>query len=283
VPAPTYEELMERLRVEHERRVRAEELLAELEHSRTFKTLDRVHKVSKRGLSTSALADVTGAIELPTLPEASDDDVSGAISADFHRLYYDNDGQTWRNTYWLGVQTLKLPLDLWLYQELIVRTKPDVIIETGTWNGGSALYLASICSLLRRGRVITIDVAPREKRPQHPRIEYVTASSTDPDVVRWLYDTVAPDQRIMLILDSDHSERHVHDELAVLASLVTVGNHLIVEDTNVNGWPVRPDHGPGPHEAVEEFLRLDDRFEREPEAEKFFVSFNPGGVLRRVR
>ncbi len=283
MPAPTYEELMERLRVEHERRVRAEDLLAELQQSRTFKTLDRVHKVAKRGVSSSALADVTGAIPLPTLPEATDDEVTGAITADFHRLYYDNDDTTWRNTYWMGVQTLKLPLDLWLYQELIVRAKPDVIIETGTWNGGSALYLACICSLLRRGRVITIDLFDVPNRPEHPRIEYVTASSTDPEVVRWLHDTVAPDRRIMVILDSDHSQEHVREELEVLSGLVTVGNHLIVEDTNVNGWPVLPDHGPGPHEALDDFLRVDDRFEPEPDADKFFVSFNPGGVLRRVR
>jgi cephalosporin hydroxylase len=43
---------------------------------------------------------------------------------------------------WLGTQVLKNPFDLWIYQELLARTRPDVIIETGTFAGGSALYLA---------------------------------------------------------------------------------------------------------------------------------------------
>jgi cephalosporin hydroxylase len=67
------------------------------------------------------------------------------------------------------------------------------------------------------------------------------------------------------------------------APLVTVGSYLIVEDTNINGHPVLPEFGPGPGEAVEEFLAKTDDFEVDRSAEKFFVSMNPGGYLRRAR
>src|SRR5580704_14237273 len=53
----------------------------------------------------------------------------------FHQIYYDDGparGATWRKTTWLGTTVWKCPLDLWLYQELIHRLRPDLIIETGT-------------------------------------------------------------------------------------------------------------------------------------------------------
>jgi cephalosporin hydroxylase len=66
----------------------------------------------------------------------------------FHKLYYGSEDQTWKNTFWLGTPTQKCPLDLWIYQEIIFEIKPDAIIECGTYGGGSALFLASICDLL---------------------------------------------------------------------------------------------------------------------------------------
>ena len=85
----------------------------------------------------------------------------------------------------------------------------------------------------------------------------------------------------MVILDSAHTKAHVLAEMRAYAPMVTVGSYLLVEDTNVNGHPVAPDFGPGPMEAVEAFLTETDEFERDPSREKFLLSFNPGGWLRR--
>ena len=98
----------------------------------------------------------------------------------FHRRFYSSD--SWKQTYWLGVQVLKNPLDLWVYQEILHRTRPDTIIETCTYEGGSALYLASVCDFLGHGQVVSIDVAARA-RPEHPRITYVEGDSTEPQSV----------------------------------------------------------------------------------------------------
>ena len=81
------------------------------------------------------------------------------IISEFHRLYHDEGfDQTVLNTRWHGVELKKCPLDLWIYQEIIQETKPDVLIETGTWRGGSAHYFASIFDLFGKGRVLTVDI-----------------------------------------------------------------------------------------------------------------------------
>ena len=72
------------------------------------------------------------------------------------------------------------PLDLWICQELLHELRPDLIVETGTAFGGSALYFASLLELLDTGRVLTIDLQPQEDRPEHPRIEYLNGSSVAP-------------------------------------------------------------------------------------------------------
>jgi cephalosporin hydroxylase len=199
----------------------------------------------------------------------------------FHRRYYDS--EVWKDdTAWLGVPTQKCPLDLWIYQQMLFELRPDLIIETGTYNGGSAMYLASMCDLLDNGRVMSIDIAPQQPLPSHPRVEFITSSSTAADVVaRVQSEAAAVPGPVFVILDSDHSYGHVRDELAAYHSMVTPGSYLIVEDTNVNGYPVLPDFGPGPMEAVEEFLPTHPEFEIDRRCERFMMTFNPSGFLRR--
>jgi cephalosporin hydroxylase len=201
--------------------------------------------------------------------------------ADFARLYYDSERRTWKNTRWLGVGVQKTPLDLWIYQELLTDIRPSLIVETGSAAGGSALYLATVCDALGTGEVITVDIA-EAARPTHRRITYLRGSSTSPDVVSAVLERARTASPVIVILDSDHSRDHVLAELDCYADLVTPGSYLIVEDTNINGNPVLPKFGPGPMEAVSEFLRSRTDFEIDRECEKFFLTFNPGGYLRRL-
>ncbi|KPL24799.1 MAG: cephalosporin hydroxylase, partial [Phycisphaerae bacterium SM1_79] len=100
-------------------------------------------------------------------------------------LYYDSRmfGKTWVDTTFLGTKVEKCPLDLWIYQEIIHEIRPEIIVECGTFLGGGALYLASICDLLNHGQVVTIDILDRKDKPQHSRIEYLLGSSTSPEIV----------------------------------------------------------------------------------------------------
>jgi cephalosporin hydroxylase len=204
-----------------------------------------------------------------------------SITEQFHEQYYESG--VWRNTLWLGVETLKCPLDLWIYQEILFELRPRFIIECGTAAGGSALFLASICDLLEGGEIITIDIQERANRPSHPRIKYLCGSSVDEVTVGKVKEIIKDAGPVMAILDSDHRKEHVLKELCIYSELVTDESYLIVEDTNVNGHPAFQLHGPGPMEAVEQFLQEASWFVADREREKFFMTFNPKGYLRKLK
>ena len=207
-----------------------------------------------------------------------------SVLDEFHKLYYYSSvaGKTWSDTWWQGIQILKCPLDLWIYQEIIFRTKPDLIIETGTYKGGAAHFLASMCDLNGLGEVVTVDIEEYPDRPAHPRTTYLQGSSIDAKSLGFIQERAAGKQSVLVILDSDHSMAHVRLEIELYAPLVTPGNYLIVEDTNINGNPVLPESGPGPKEAIDDFMQLHSEFIVDRSMEKLLMTFNPGGYLKRI-
>jgi cephalosporin hydroxylase len=177
----------------------------------------------------------------------------------------------------------KSPFDIWVLQEVIYETKPDLIIEAGTWKGGSALFMATYLDLLQHGKVITVDIEHPPNLPQHPRITYLLGSSTAPEIVAQIKSAIGPHDKVLVVLDSDHHRDHVLNELKIYSQLVTTGSYLIVEDTNVNGHPVLAEFGPGPMEALQEFLKTNSSFEIDKSREKFLMTFNPNGYLRKLK
>ena len=219
-----------------------------------------------------------------TPPKLNDE--QQALVDRFHTFMYDiTDENSFRSFFvsWLGYGMLKWPTDLWNYQEIVVQTKPDVIVETGTHRGGSALFLASICELIDKGEVISIDTDDtyRATQPKHPRLTFLSGSSTDPNIVAEVKRRIAGRTNVFVILDSDHHCNHVLNELRIYSELVPINGYLVVEDTNVNGHPAYPEFGPGPREAVDLFLRENSYFEVDRMQERFYLTQNPCGFLRR--
>ncbi|TDN67200.1 CmcI family methyltransferase [Paraburkholderia sp. BL10I2N1] len=184
---------------------------------------------------------------------------------------------------WMGYEMFKCPLDLWIYQEIIVRERPDLVIEVGTYKGGSALYLASVCDLAGHGEIVTIDIDATHDpvRPRHPRISYLTGSSIADDVLAKVTKMAAGKQKILVILDGDHRCEHVVQELRIYQRFVAPGGYMVVEDTNINGHPTYPEFGPGPWEAVDLFLAENNEFYADRSCERFLLTMNPRGFLRR--
>ena len=180
------------------------------------------------------------------------------ITDAFHRLYYYLSERTWTQTSWMGVPTRKLPLDLWIYQEIIAELRPSLIVETGTRFGGSALFFAHLCDLLGHGSVVTIDI-DADAQPEHSRVTYLAGSSTDPAIVDQVCGMLPAKGHVLVVLDSDHRQRHVAAEIAAYADMVTVGSYLIVEDSNAGGNPVHNQEVPdaGPMGAIRDFLASD--------------------------
>jgi cephalosporin hydroxylase len=210
------------------------------------------------------------------------DIVRSTIIDQFHRLYYHSSESTWKQTFFNNVTIWKCPLDLWLYQEMIAELKPDLIVETGTAFGGSAYFLASLCDFHDHGRVVTIDITVRPNRPEHPRITYLTGSSIDPDVISAVEADIPANGTVLVILDSDHSHQHVLAELRAWQRFVRTGSYIVVEDSNVNNHPAFPQFGPGPMEAIDDFLIENHDFVVDDSKHKFLMTFNPRGYLKRV-
>jgi cephalosporin hydroxylase len=238
----------------------------------------------RAGPSTgSSVADFVALYQPDHQGDLPDEEVRRAIVEQFHRLYYCDGQQTWRSTRYRGVEIQKCPLDLWMYQEIIHEVRPEVIIETGTAQGGSAYFLADFLqTALGGGRVISIDIDEEPVRPDHPGVTYVAGSSVDPEVVDRARHLVDPGSVVMVILDSDHHRDHVRSELELYAPLVSPGSYLIVEDTNIGGHPVQTPIRDGPYEAVVDFLAGHSMFEVDRTRERLMMTFNPSGYLRRT-
>lgn len=206
---------------------------------------------------------------------------------EFHKFYEKQ--KLWQNTKWLGVPCWKLPFDAFIIQDIIYETKPDYIIETGTAYGGSALFYASLCELIGHGKVLTIDIELKHdhyltqaKKEIKERIQFLGGSSINEHVVKEVC-RLTKDSQNMVILDSWHSYDHVRKELDLYAPFVSVGSYMIVEDTHVSGHPVPWEWGKGPFEAVEDFLKTNDNFEIDYDREVYFMSFNVGGYLKKIK
>lgn len=206
----------------------------------------------------------------------------------YHCLYYGSayeEGVGWQRTQWLGFPLYKMPSDAFNLVDIVWQTKPQLIIETGTAAGASALFMASYLDACGSGKVLTIDISPVNRAyPAHPRIAYLGGrSSVDKDVLAEVQTNIdhygGP---VMVILDSDHSKDHVLKELEAYHKFVTPGAYLIVEDENVNGHPVLSEHGPGPYEASEEFFAKHPEFRKDQRVPSYHL-FSQHGWYRRMK
>jgi cephalosporin hydroxylase len=199
---------------------------------------------------------------------------------------------------WLGVPIIQYPQDIVALQEIIWQVRPDVIIETGIARGGSLIFYASMLQLLGGDGVVVgvdIDIRPHnrvviEAHPLFPRIRLIEGSSVDRDVVARAAAFTQGRQRVMVVLDSNHTHDHVRQELALYSPLVTPGSYLVVLDTVIeqmpaDAFPDRPwGRGDNPWTAVQEFLKGQHDFEVDAGIhQKLLITVAPDGYLKRIR
>ncbi len=184
---------------------------------------------------------------------------------------------------YFGVKTLKSPIDFWIYQEMILETRPDFIIEVGNFCGGSTLALAHICDCLGEGKVIGLDLSHNnvpELVSQHPRITLIEGDACESfeSVKALIGDTAS----VMVIEDSSHTLENTLNVLQTYSPLVKQGGYFIVEDGichhGIDGGP-----NPGPYEAIDAFIEKNKDFEIDRSRESFLITWNPKGYLKRVR
>jgi len=202
------------------------------------------------------------------------------------------------NFNWLGRPIIQYPQDIIALQEIIWNVKPDLIIETGIARGGSIIFYASMLELIgENGLVIGIDNDIREhnrveieKHSMYKRIKMIEGSSIDKTVVDKVYEHSKDKKNVLVILDSNHTHKHVLMELNLYSPLVTKGSYLAVFDTVIEDIPEkifknRPwGKGNNPKTAVWEFLKKTNRFEIDKEIEdKLLITVAPDGYLKCVK
>ena len=217
------------------------------------------------------------------------------------------------NFAWLGRPIIQYPQDIVAIQELIWQLKPDLVIETGIAHGGSLILSASLLAMLdyadavgsgtaldprqSRRRVLGVDIDIRvhnraaiERHPLSHLIEMIEGSSIAPDIVARVHDLAAKYERVLVLLDSNHTHDHVLAELKAYAPLTSVGSYCVAFDTVIEDMPAamfpnRP-WGPGnnPKTAVREYLKTHPEFEIDTAVDnKLLISVAPNGYLKRVR
>lgn len=198
---------------------------------------------------------------------------------------------------WLGRPIIQYPQDILIIQELIWKIKPDLIIETGIARGGSLIFTASILELIGKGNVIGIDIDIREqnrkeieKHQMFKRITMLEGSSIDKKIINKIFKLAEGKKKILVLLDSFHTQNHVLQELKLYSPLVNKGSYLVVFDTVVedmpkNSFPNRPwDKGNNPKTAVKEFLKKNKRFKIDINMErKLMITSSPSGFLKCIK
>lgn len=204
---------------------------------------------------------------------------------------------------WLGRPIIQLPEDIIRIQEVIYAVKPTVIIETGIAHGGSLVFYAGLFKAMGvDGRVIGVDIEIRPHNRQaieahelFPVMTLIEGSSVDPDTVRRVAALVRPDDRVLVILDSNHTRAHVLAELQQYGPLTTVGSYIVATDGimgQIAGAPrTKPEwEWDNPKAAAVDFVQADPRFAIEEPRFPFNegvieerVTYWPGAFVKRLR
>lgn len=223
---------------------------------------------------------------MPTVNEMRDRvqktrDENGPILQQYHDLWY-SAPHTWHYCHFLGVGLMKSPNDLWMYQTLMTEQRPKYVIETGTYQGASALWFAMLQDMLgiEGGRVFTVDFEDH-RRCSHPRITFLAGDSRDPKIAEAIAEELDDQGPRFFSLDADHSADHVRRELELYAPMCRVGEYLIVEDTNISWSGDGGDRGA--RGGLQDYIDVHQgEFVQDILCERWLTTMHPGGWLRRV-
>lgn len=198
------------------------------------------------------------------------------LCCDFCHTYYPT------GPLWMGTQPMQWANDLFYYQDIVWKTLPDVIIETGTLNGGVPSFLVDVFTLMKmKGKItslpkiITIDInKPKCELPKE--VTFIHGKSIEViDEVRSFFSF---GDKVMVLLDSQHDKEYVLKEMIAYGSLVTEGMYMIVQDTSgdIRNWS-----DGGPWGAIKNYLMFYDDFEIDYFYDRWILTQHPRGYLKK--
>lgn len=205
---------------------------------------------------------------------------------------------------WLGRPIIQLPEDIIRLQEVIYKLRPTLIIETGVAHGGGLVFYANIMSSYCKPKIIGIDIEIRKHNlkeiKNHKYSKYITlieGSSTDPKVINKVDKKVIKKDKVLIILDSNHTKKHVLDELKIYSKYVSKDSYIIACDgimkflknapRTKKDWPKN-----NPVNAIKEFLKSNKSFKYDDPkfefneshlTEKHKITYWPMAYLKKFR
>jgi cephalosporin hydroxylase len=181
-----------------------------------------------------------------------------------------------------GISAIRCPFDYVMYQMIICKIMPDLIIDIGTNYGGGTLYMADILDTLGHGMIHSIDIEKKtgELIENHPRIKLFTKGWDKYDI-----NNARGFSKILIIEDASHMYEDSIGALKKFSSLVSVGSYFIVEDGIVNELEKGEGFHGGPLRAIQEFLVENKNFIVDREYCDMFgknATFSVNGYLKRI-
>lgn len=185
----------------------------------------------------------------------------------------------------MGTRTVKNPFDLWIYQEIIYDIKPDIIIEIGSLEGGTTLFFANLLDILGKGKVFSIDISRKKYHVKHNRITIFTGNSSSPKIIAKV-QRLCRGKTVLIVHDGDHRKKQVMKDLLAYSNLVSIGSYFIIEDGIIDIFgdgKIFRQKEEGPLAAIEDFLSKNSNFIADSQRERYLLTYNPRGFLRRIR
>mmetsp|Transcript_20488 Transcript_20488/g.35217 ORF Transcript_20488/g.35217 Transcript_20488/m.35217 type:complete len:364 (-) Transcript_20488:592-1683(-) len=242
----------------------------------------------------SPVYDKTAVVDLPhcNLKVSMD-----AVSMAWYKYY--NDRGLYKRTMWAGAQSLQPPLDAWILQEIVFEVKPDLIIEIGTFTGGSAVFFSHMMEIYNtNARILTFDIRDvyqnylSETRGPCPkciaanetslwkRVDFVQGDANTPENRALCRDRASKAKTVLVNIDGQHLYEDIKRDIENFHDFVTPGSYMIVQDTHLTRLY---DHKPYAHKACEEFIATHPDWYMDRDREYLVISAHPMGFLKRLK
>jgi cephalosporin hydroxylase len=200
-------------------------------------------------------------------------------------LYYHQNNVHFNQKY-RGLNMIKNPFDLVIYEELFWEIKPTVVIEIGNRYGGFSLWLRDRMKLVGvDGKIITIDIEPLAdgnfKEYKSDKFISIVGDCNSSETIEKVKKNIKKDDVVMIVEDSSHAFDNTYKVLENYKDIVTVGSYLVIEDgiCDIIDLGVNP----GPMKAVEEWINDNKEFEIDRSKERYIMTYNPKGYLKRIK
>lgn len=183
--------------------------------------------------------------------------------------------------YWNGTRITKLPSDCFAIHNLFHRVRPQVIIELGSSQGGSAAFFESFAEQCGIEDILSLDIVTTDK-PTLQRTSWITGDDTSDAIAAQVREKVAG-RRVSVIIDANHHGEHVAKELPIYGEMVSPGQCLIMEDTHVDVLNFRKfrQHG-GPLRALQAWLPDHPDFQIAEDIEPYLTTNYFGYWIRQA-